>query len=68
MWNVFSTTRPKGQKMLKGVIITWIIFPCVVFALVYLRTGDLDVSLFIAIAVFLSYLSWVIVYYRNPKR
>ena len=56
----------------KGVvrknIIQALVTACVTFVLLIIRTADISTALLIAFAVFLSYMMWVVIYYRNPNR
>lgn len=40
----------------------------VTFILLIIRTKDLETSLIVSAALFLSSLMWVLIYYRNPDR
>jgi hypothetical protein len=56
--------KEAARKNLVQAVITAV----VTFVLVLIRTADVSTSLIIAVAIFLSYMMWVIIYYRNPDR
>jgi hypothetical protein len=56
------------KRVLRREIILSAVTTCVSFILLLVLTKDIDATLIVTIAIFLSSLMWVFIYYRNPER